>query len=705
MSAQLRRGIAALLGALLVAGALALAPAPAAQASSTAGDLAQLTAAFTQPAQRGPKVTLRAEIAAPASQLALASGALTLDLKGRNLTLRRIVLGAGAKLTITDSTATPAQAGTLTLDTSSADSEQTSALHTENAVLVVNGTAKLDVRGGDDEPAIGTDGYDLTNVGTITIGGKATVTATGGPRAAGIGGGGSGSYGAITITGQAQVTATGGAGGGAGIGGNQEAPGKTVLVSGTARVVAAGGGNGAGIGAGSGTSWSTGGGALTIASGAQVTASSGASGTAVGGGVSFGAIRVDGRLIVASGATLRIRPDGVLAGTGWLQGEGSVANQGAITLPDARVTVDDADITGNNFALTLDPAGGAFSGVTAPKAIRVLASTLLEANRAVAPNRTGWLFAGWQYTGSGAPFEPAVALSADASLEAIWKPAAGFVAAVPGYSGALPSRVGQEITGQIGSWEPGAVLRYQWLREGRAIAGATEADYTPVAADRGKRLQLRVSSDPRFTATVTKTGARLGATGYGDLVIGSPSFSGSGGTRAVGDQLWVDPNAGGWSPTTRFSYQWRIDGVAVRKATKSSFTVPASALGRFVSVSVTGTASGYRAWHGGGSHTLLFTTTNAVAQGTIWTAPKPTISGTVQVGKKLTAVPGAWSAGVTLRYQWHRDGVPVPGATKSSFTVPASAAGATIAVEVIGVRPGFTTRWRLSDPSAPVLPA
>ena len=110
---------------------------------------------------------------------------------------------------------------------------------------------------------------------SISIGGSAEVTATGGAGAAGIGGSVNSSSGPITIGGNAVVQATGkadGIYGGAGIGAGDNGQSERIVIEGNASVIAKGGGAAAGIGGGG----NGGGGAteITIQGNANVTASS-----------------------------------------------------------------------------------------------------------------------------------------------------------------------------------------------------------------------------------------------------------------------------------------------------------------------------------------------------------------------------------------------------------------------------------------------
>lgn len=79
---------------------------------------------------------------------------------------------------------------------------------------------------------------------------------------------------------------------------------------------------------------------------------------------------------------------------------------------------------------------------------------------------------------------------------------ARFAAAKPKVGG--EARVGVRLAGSLGDWAKNADVAWQWLRDGRVIAGATGAVYTPVAADAGHRLAVRatVSRDGYDTVTV-----------------------------------------------------------------------------------------------------------------------------------------------------------------------------------------------------------
>ncbi|WP_336660866.1 sunset domain-containing protein [Leucobacter sp. USHLN153] len=72
------------------------------------------------------------------------------------------------------------------------------------------------------------------------------------------------------------------------------------------------------------------------------------------------------------------------------------------------------------------------------------------------------------------------------------------------------------------------------------------------------------------------------------------------------------------------------------------------------------------------------------------TSSVPKISGSAFVGTKLTAKPGTWTEGATLRYQWLADGAVIASATKSTFTIAAAQSGKAISVEVTGSKAGYS---------------
>ena len=81
----------------------------------------------------------------------------------------------------------------------------------------------------------------------------------------------------------------------------------------------------------------------------------------------------------------------------------------------------------------------------------------------------------------------------------------------------------------------------------------------------------------------------------------------------------------------------------------------------------------------------------------------PTISGSTNRGKTLTASAAGWAPGnVTFTYQWTADGGPIAGATAATLKVGKSLVGRRIGITVSGSAPFYTPVVVASAPTEPV---
>ncbi|GGR43067.1 Zn-dependent metalloprotease [Nocardioides luteus] len=155
-------------------------------------------------------------------------------------------------------------------------------------------------------------------------------------------------------------------------------------------------------------------------------------------------------------------------------------------------------------------------------------------------------------------------------------------------------RVGHTLTASKGSWSPAATsVRYQWLRNGTAITGATGSTYKLTGADHARRIQVRVtatvSSWPAATPGV-RTSAATGAVSAGTLTSAAPKITG---TRKVGRLLTA--TRGTWKPSgIAFSYQWLRNGKVIKGATGKTYRLVKADRGDRIRVRVTGRKAGYQ---------------------------------------------------------------------------------------------------------------
>ena len=201
---------------------------------------------------------------------------------------------------------------------------------------------------------------------------------------------------------------------------------------------------------------------------------------------------------------------------------------------------------------------------------------------------------------------------------------------------------------------------WQWYRNGKKIAGQTGTSYTQTDSDRGQKITLKlVVYGPGYkSASIT---SKSGVTDYRlQTLKGTPTISG---TPTFGEVLTANP--GTWDAGTTLSYQWYAGTKAISKATKPTYTVPSTVIGKVISVKVTSKKSGYA------TSTYQSDPTDPVAAKTFDNAGTTNVTGTFTKGSVLTATVTGTSPAATYSYQWYRaDGtVKISGATKSKYTL------------------------------------
>lgn len=156
------------------------------------------------------------------------------------------------------------------------------------------------------------------------------------------------------------------------------------------------------------------------------------------------------------------------------------------------------------------------------------------------------------------------------------------------------------------------------------------------------------------------------------------SAASAAGTPRVGQVLTA---SGGTSPAgPARTFQWKRDGRAIAGATTARYRLVAADAGRRVTVTITGTKTGY-------ATSSVTGPPRAVAA---LSTRRPSVTGTARVGRRLTATRGAWIApGHTFGLQWLRNGRAIRGAVRASYVLSRADRGARISVRVTARRPGF----------------
>ncbi|MBF4621106.1 carboxypeptidase regulatory-like domain-containing protein [Clavibacter sp. VKM Ac-2542] len=301
----------------------------------------------------------------------------------------------------------------------------------------------------------------------------------------------------------------------------------------------------------------------------------------------------------------------------------------------------------------------------------------------------------------------AIAADAPAGTAAVGTAAVTFTTAPqPSITGT--AQVGSTLFAVTGTWAPQPdSFTFKWWSNGVAISGATGSAYTLVAADLGKKITLTVTANKSGYTSLAKSSAATATVAAAPSPIAfttvpTPTITG---TPKVGTPLTAA--TGTWAPVpTTFAYRWFVANVAVTGATASTYTPVAADVGKRITVTVTGSRSGYTTAAKTSAASAAVVAAPVTTPSTFTTVPTPTISGTAQVGSTLTAAPGTWApVPTTFSYRWFVANVAVSGATASTYAPVAADVGKKITVTVTGARSGYTSASKTSAASAAVVAA
>lgn len=242
--------------------------------------------------------------------------------------------------------------------------------------------------------------------------------------------------------------------------------------------------------------------------------------------------------------------------------------------------------------------------------------------------------------------------------------------------------VGDELTAVEGTWgNEVETQQVEWLRNGSVVG--TGATYTVTAADSAADLVMRTTA--RRPDYVQEHDGTVSFSSFTyDVPVEQPLYATTApsvsGTGRAGQTL--EATTGAWSRSgVSTSYQWFRGEDEIDDATEDSYLLTTADKGAEVWVRVTATRGGSLA--GSADSAAIAVEDKPLSTGV------PTITGTPKVGEGLTATPGTWDeVGVTLSYQWLRNGDPIPGAGASTYSLVADdlAGAAEVAVRVVATR-------------------
>jgi hypothetical protein len=244
---------------------------------------------------------------------------------------------------------------------------------------------------------------------------------------------------------------------------------------------------------------------------------------------------------------------------------------------------------------------------------------------------------------------------------------------------------------------PTPTYTYRWYTGSTLLAVTSSPDFILTSAHKGKTIRVKVTAaaDGRLARTTPTYSDPTAAVVTGTIVPGAfHPVIGYTATGTAPNELITPkvtftgtptiPAAGGFS----YTYKWLRDGTPISGQTASSYKLVAADTGKLVTVVVTLSKTGYAA--------LPLT---PVAVNKIMAAELPTaqVNGanapTAVDGDLLSVVvplyylqkeypSGASLVSPAVTYQWFCDGVAIPSATASTYSVTAGDSGCTIYVQV-----------------------
>jgi hypothetical protein len=253
---------------------------------------------------------------------------------------------------------------------------------------------------------------------------------------------------------------------------------------------------------------------------------------------------------------------------------------------------------------------------------------------------------------------------------------------------------GRVLSANAGSWLGVTSIgyEYQWQKcniYGAAcenIAGATSSSYTLGTESVGSTIRVRVHASEEEGAVYESSAATQPiAASTAPVVEAPPAVSGTG---LVGDK--VTATAGSWSGApVSYSYQWERCNEygescsSISGATSSTYTLTESDATHTVRVFVTATGEG-------SSSTKAASFPLAASKTTLANVAAPSITGSDEIARGLSADKGIWTGegALTYTYKWERCNEKgescstISGATESSYTPVAADVGKTLRVVV-----------------------
>jgi hypothetical protein len=249
----------------------------------------------------------------------------------------------------------------------------------------------------------------------------------------------------------------------------------------------------------------------------------------------------------------------------------------------------------------------------------------------------------------------------------------------------LPTYTDSQYDITLPDVDDGVRPKYQWYRNGVALAGKTFATYVVVAADKGQTLTVKVTAEHGLSRLVSNIATSAG------VKIGSATIAGS-----QNATVSVEPDGSGVlqatvvglteTPPVTKKYQWYRDGSAVIGKTTAAYTLSSADQGKDVWVRVTIS----KAAIGSTTYTTVVRDSPRVdysisvdssAPPFLWT-PSAQVGNTMGVYDLNYETKDGFVVSPIITYQWLRNGSAISGATASTYKLAAADYATTTGVKM-----------------------
>ncbi|MEO8094560.1 MAG: zinc-dependent metalloprotease family protein, partial [Pseudolysinimonas sp.] len=276
-----------------------------------------------------------------------------------------------------------------------------------------------------------------------------------------------------------------------------------------------------------------------------------------------------------------------------------------------------------------------------------------------------------------------------------------------GYDGSL--RVGDTMSLFLGDYWNQETYTFAWYRNGVTIAGATGQNYTLTALDLGTKINASVTPLGQAAVYDYADNTPVPVGGYGPIAPGVYQASDPGTITVNNAATPLQAVTAAWPSGTTFAYQWyrgKTLTTATTAATGSgaataSYTPNTADYDQYLRVRVTASVPGYNpvARYSVASNFSIFSPSTLAIAGTPKVGTQVTVDTT---GLAFFDVGGVTipSAGVTLTYQWLRNGIPITdtfattidATDDTDYTLRSLDYGAKLTLRVTASKPGLVAK-------------